>query len=218
MPEDKEVITPEKTDVALSEKATDVKEEFAKNEVNFSAALVEKNREKQALKSQLAEKEVELERLKSENELLKTFNEPTSDSDKEIADLKNQIADLTTFKKSLEETSKEEELKKQKEEITSHCEGIKTAKDENGNLLYPDFNESEVLISLYERTGGILKDLSQIEDEYLLLKTKKQRESEKLQKARQKATTESPSNVSAPSEKTPSNVDEGFEIYRRQKK
>jgi hypothetical protein len=217
MPEDKEVITPQEG-VALSEKATDVKEEFAKNEVNFSAALAEKNREKQALKGQLAEKEAELERLKSENELLKTFNEPTSDSDTEIADLKKQITDLTTFKKSLEETSKEEELKKQKEEITLHCENIKTAKDENGNLLYPDFNESEILISLYERTGGILKDLSQIEDEYLLLKTKKQRESEKLQKARQKATTESPSNVSAPSEKTPSNVDEGFEIYRRQKK
>jgi len=216
MPEE-EKITPQE-EVNSSEGQTDVKEEFAKNEVNFSAALAEKNREKQALKSQLAEKEAELERLKSENELLKSFNEPTSESDKEIADLKKQIEDLLAFKKSLEETSKEEELRKQKEEITLHCENLKTAKDENGNLLYPDFNEAEVLISLYERTGGILKDLSQIEDEYLLLKTKKQKESEKLQKARQKATTESPSNVSAPSEKTPSNVDEGFEIYKRQKK
>jgi chromosome condensin MukBEF ATPase and DNA-binding subunit MukB len=213
MPEEKVITPPVVEGEKPSEQTkTDVKEEFVKNEVNFSAALKEKNQKIQETKARVVELEQELERQKSENDLLRTFNEPTSESDTEISNLNAKIKELETFKNSLEETSKEQDRNKKREEISNYCNNLKT------NPEYADFDETKVLLSLYERTGGILNSLSQIEDEYLLLKTKESREAQKLEEARKKASTESPSNVSTPSEKTPQNVEEGFDIYKRQKK
>jgi outer membrane murein-binding lipoprotein Lpp len=187
--------TPEQEPAVDTEQFKDTITENTKK-INYSAALKEKNRKIQQLKTEMEQMKQRLEEAEKEKE--EAFNlgltPDVEDLKKEIDTLKQQIA------KSEEERRKEKE---QQERIR--------AKAQLDNLLaslkkkYPDFDEAKVLTETYKRKGENATP-ADIELVYLAMKAEALEKSKKLDKA----TTEGTSQQQAVGKKKYKSVEEAI--------
>jgi len=76
------------------------------------------------------------------------------------------------------------------------------------------FDRVNVLLEVYKKTGGVVNDLSILEDVYL---ASLHRAGSEVNEARKQASTETPSGQGAEVRYSPKNLDEAFEMIKRKK-
>lgn len=191
----------------VKEPTEEVEEVPEKKEINFSAALKEKNAKIQELKKELKDKEDLIERLTNMG-----FGE-TADTDEVSEQVKKITAELQAKEKELEELKSYKDTH-EKDSI------VKQAQIDLENELarlekkYPDFDRIKVMGRVVEVKGkfGTLKDL---EDSYKVLKY----DQSVLEKKSKEAITEGSSGagVKPPTDK-PKSYDEAAERWLQKNK
>ena len=141
------------TNVTETKTEPEVDVEEAKNKVvkqiNYSAALKEKNRKIQELKQRLRELEAkqETQPVAEEEETFDLFEE---DKDKKIKELESKIARI---EEEFAKRKEQEKLQQARTQLDAEISRLKQA--------YPDFDENRVLAELIRRKGeyATLKDI-----------------------------------------------------------
>jgi ribose 5-phosphate isomerase len=144
------------------------------------------------------------------------------EKNKIIRELKEKVRAMNEGMKEVKEVQKEVPKEVQKEvepenpaevqqrisEINQKCNELEQKYKDSA----VPFDRVNVLLDVYKKTGGVVNDLSILEDMYLASLHRAQGE---VSEARKHASTETPSGQGAEIRNSPKNLDEAFEMIKR---
>jgi chromosome segregation ATPase len=139
--------------------------------------------------------------IKELKEKIRAFNESVKEAPKEVQ---------KEVPKEVQNEDNPAEVQQRISEINQKCNELEQK--------YKDspipFDRVNVLLEVYKKTGGVVNDLSILEDMYL---ASLHRAGSEVNEARKQASTETPSGQGAEVRYSPKNLDEAFELIKRKK-